>query len=38
MKRHKMSRRTSRKHFTRNALRIHKKNLRAQPMRGGFRL
>lgn len=38
MRRHKMSRRGSRRHFTKNALRIHKKNLRAAPMRGGFRL
>lgn len=33
-----MSRKHSKRHFTKNALRIHKKNLRAQPMRGGFRI
>lgn len=38
MKRHKMGRKASRRHFTKNAMRIHKKNLRATPMRGGFRL
>lgn len=38
MRRHKMTRKHSRRHFTKNALRIHKKNLRAMPMRGGYRL
>lgn len=38
MKRHKMSKRGSKRHFTKNAMRIHKKNLRATPMRGGYRL
>lgn len=36
--RKKMSRRGSRKHFSRNAVRVHKKNMRAVPMRGGFRI
>lgn len=40
MRRRKMSRRGSRKHFTRGALRVHRKNsLPANMvMRGGFRL
>lgn len=38
MKRHKMSRRHSKKLFRRTASRTHKKNLRAVPMRGGFRI
>lgn len=33
-----MSRRSSRRSFSKNAVRVHKKNLRAQPMRGGFRI
>lgn len=36
--RRKMSRRSSRRSFTKNAMRVHKKNLRLAPMRGGFRL
>lgn len=36
-KRQKMSRRGSRRHFTRHAVRVHKKNL-VNPMRGGFRI
>ena len=41
-KRHKMSRRGSRKHFSKHASRIHKHNLGAKPgaryvMRGGIR-
>lgn len=36
--RKRMSRKGSRRHFTKNALRVHKKNLRAMPMRGGYRL
>lgn len=35
---YKMSRRGSRKHFTRNAVKVHKKNLPARVMRGGIRL
>lgn len=38
MKRYKMSRKGSRKHFKRHAQYIHPKNIHAQPMRGGFRL
>lgn len=38
MRRSKMSRRSSRRSFSKNAVRVHKKNLRAQPMRGGFRI
>lgn len=40
MKRHKLSRRKSRKMFTRNAKRVHKKNVRTgglMAMRGGIR-
>lgn len=37
MRRNRMSRRGSRRHFSRNA-RSHSKNLRARPMRGGFRI
>lgn len=36
-KRFKMSKKNSRKKF-RRGLTVHKKNLRAIPMRGGFRL
>lgn len=36
--RKRMSRRGSRRHFTRNAVRVKSKNLRAMPMRGGFRI
>lgn len=37
-RRHKLSRRASRRMFTKNALRVHKKNIVARPMRGGFRI
>lgn len=37
MRRHKMSRRHSRKLFTRTARRIHKRNVHKHPMRGGIR-
>ncbi|QXP07935.1 MAG: hypothetical protein [Arizlama microvirus] len=37
MKRHKMSRRSSRKSFRKGAMRVHHKNV-ATPMRGGWRL
>lgn len=38
MKRRKMSNRESRANFTRNADRVHGKNMRGTPMRGGIRL
>lgn len=38
MKRHSMSGKASRKSFTRGAVLTHKKNLSANPMRGGIRL
>jgi len=38
MFRSKMSRSGSRKNFTKNAVRHHKKNFSANPMRGGIRL
>lgn len=41
MKRHRMSRRGSRKHFSKHADRTHRKNMappRSTPMRGGIRL
>lgn len=38
MKRHKMSRKASRKLFTRTAQYVHPKNVHSMPMRGGFRL
>ena len=37
-KRHKMSKRASRKVFRKGALRTKRVNLRATPMRGGFRI
>jgi hypothetical protein len=37
-KRHKMSRRASRRSFTRGASRTHRKNVAGAPMRGGIRL
>lgn len=37
MKKHRISKRVSRKVFKRGALRVHKKNT-ARPMRGGIRL
>lgn len=36
--RKKMNRRSDKKRFTRTAKGTHKKNLRANPMRGGIRL
>ena len=36
-RRHKLSRRVSRKHFRRNSG-FHPRNLQAVPMRGGFRI
>ena len=38
MKRHRMTRRGSRKYFSATASKTHKRNLRAVPMRGGFRI
>jgi len=39
MKRHKMSVKSSRHHFTKHASRTHKKNVPSRlPMRGGIRL
>lgn len=38
MKRHAMSRRSSKKNFSRNASMTHVKNIRSKPMRGGIRL
>lgn len=38
MRRKKMTRRGSRKYFSRTASRTHKRNLRGSPMRGGIRL
>ena len=38
MRRSKMSRRRSRKLFSRTASRTNARNLRAVPMRGGFRI
>lgn len=38
MKRHKMSRRGSKRLFSRTASKTHKNNLRSVPMRGGFRI
>lgn len=37
MRRHRMSRRSSRRYFSSYA-RSHKKNMRVMPMRGGFRI
>lgn len=37
-KRKKMSRKKSRRDFTRKGVKVHPKNLRAVPMRGGIRL
>lgn len=36
--RQRMTKKGSKRHFTKNALRVHKKNLRTMPMRGGFRI
>lgn len=38
VKRRKLSRRKSRKIFTKGAVSVKRKNLRAKPMRGGFRI
>lgn len=38
MRRHRMSRRKSRKLFSKTAGRTRRKNHRAVPMRGGFRI
>lgn len=38
MKRHRMSKRKSKKLFTRTAQYVNAKNVHAIPMRGGFRL
>lgn len=38
MKRRKLSKKKSRKIFTKGAVNIKKRNLRTRPMRGGFRL
>lgn len=38
MKRHKMSKKTSKKVFKKGAVRTKSLNLRATPMRGGFRI
>jgi hypothetical protein len=37
MRRHRLSRKTSRRFF-RKGLRVRRRNLRARPMRGGFRI
>lgn len=37
-KRRKMTRRGSRKYFSKYASKTHKRNLRVTPMRGGFRI
>lgn len=38
MKRRKLSKKKSRKIFTKGAVNIKKRNLRVRPMRGGFRI
>lgn len=38
MKRQKMSKKHSRKSFTKSAKRVHRKNALGNPMRGGIRL
>lgn len=38
MKRRKLSKKKSRKIFTKGAVNVKKRNLRARPMRGGFRI
>lgn len=38
MKRHKMSKKSSRKHFTKHAVKVNKRNLGSHPMRGGIRM
>ena len=38
VKRRKLSKRKSRKIFTKGAVNVKKRNFRAKPMRGGFRI
>lgn len=38
VKRRKLSKKKSRKIFTRGAVNVKQRNLRAKPMRGGFRI
>lgn len=38
MKRYRAKKKSDRRRFSRTAGRVHKKNLRATPMRGGFRI
>jgi len=38
MRRSKMSRKGSKKYFSKNAMRVHGKNFMLAPMRGGIRL
>lgn len=38
MRRHKANSRGYKKSFTRNAMKVHKKNMPVRVMRGGFRL
>ena len=38
MRRKRMSRRRSRKYFTKTARKVHRKNIPTNPMRGGIRL
>lgn len=38
MRRGRISRRFSRRLFSRTAMRVRRRNLRARPMRGGFRI
>jgi|JYMV01.1.fsa_nt_gi hypothetical protein len=37
-RRRKMSRKSSKRSFRRGAVRVHRKNTRSRPMRGGIRL
>ncbi len=37
-RRNRMSRRKSKRQFTKGATRVHRKNMRSGPMRGGIRL
>lgn len=37
-RRRKMSRKSSRRSFTKGAVRVHRKNVSGAPMRGGIRL
>lgn len=38
MRRRRMSKRRSKKYFSATASKIHRNNIRATPMRGGFRI